>query len=272
MRNGHSLPVSQHLGRRRIDSENISELCPLQQPNAGGGFYKILRVRARFSVLGCTGATSPLYKGRAPSPEGCHGCHKGATPLINSLENFLQNIIGRRANYHRKQQILQRIHFKQTPLELVRLFPKGLKKDAKRQRLSSSKGHLNKNHQESDTNLSVGYFRVSFSQIFVTQRSHIVLRYSKFQLRMRGTLVAPVAPSQTGCKPCVYGRCGTRAPSKTKFSRARAQVFCQIFEDFCFYGDGSLAGMTEKKRTSLATRSLQKNGNYRYELYLSDNS
>ena len=30
-------------------------------------------------VQGCTGATSPLYKGLAPSSEGCHGCHKGAT-------------------------------------------------------------------------------------------------------------------------------------------------------------------------------------------------
>ena len=31
------------------------------------------------------------------------------------------------------------------------------------------------------------------------------------------TLVAPVAPSPTGCKPCVYGRCGTRAPLNREF-------------------------------------------------------
>ena len=43
------------------------------------GFCLLSRVRARFSILGCKGATSPLYKGRAPCLWGCHGCHKGAT-------------------------------------------------------------------------------------------------------------------------------------------------------------------------------------------------
>ena len=40
-----------------------------------------------FSILGCTGATSPINTGLAPSSKGCHGCHKGATgdPPMPSL-------------------------------------------------------------------------------------------------------------------------------------------------------------------------------------------
>ena len=58
--------------------------------------------------------------------------------------------------------------------------------------------------------------------------SHIVLRKSKFQLQMRGTLVAPVTPSKRGCQPFIQRRCGTRAPLNMVFCIYKIREACSF--------------------------------------------
>ena len=50
----------------------------------------------------------------------------------------------------------------------------------------------------------------------------------------RYTLIAPLAPSEKGCKPSVYRRCNTLAPSNTKFLSRRTYFF-QIINTFILY-------------------------------------
>ena len=100
----------------------------------------------------------PINTGLAPSPEGCHGCHKGATFLINSLENFLQSIIGSDANYHRKQQILQRFYFKQTQRHRSNLFACSRRVSRKTQRYTEIKTKIFKNLTHSNFKTSHPYY------------------------------------------------------------------------------------------------------------------
>ena len=65
--------------RKHYDRRLILKCVTLLVGRRGGVAGEVSRVRAKFCDWGCTGATSPINKGLAPSSEGCHGCHKGAT-------------------------------------------------------------------------------------------------------------------------------------------------------------------------------------------------